>query len=202
MSLIKVKGSSITGDLPAISGANLTGISTGVAGITTASSSGTAISIDSSNRVTISVPAFRATSTSGWHNVTAGNVINFNVTTSGGNNIQTNHDALLNYDNTNKRFTAPIAGTYLFYAQLYTHEDGNLQTFSFYKNGSYMAVYDTNSQFLLAQDGSALDRTYHMQATFELQANDYIDCRSTNNATDVYGLYSLFGGFMIGKSRT
>ena len=30
MSLIKVKGSSITGDLPAISGANLTGISAGI----------------------------------------------------------------------------------------------------------------------------------------------------------------------------
>ena len=53
-----------------------------------------------SSTITISVPAFRATgSSSSFQNVTSGNVVPFNVTTSGGNNIQSNHDALLNYNN-------------------------------------------------------------------------------------------------------
>jgi len=202
MSLIKVKGSSITGDLPAISGANLTGISAGVAGITSASSSGTAISIDSSNRVTIAVPAFRATGTStSFQNITAGSVIPFNVTTSGGNNIQSNHDALLNYDTSNYRFTAPIDGTYLFWSQIYCHQDADQETYSFYRNGSYIAVYDTSSQFINTLVDAADDNTVHMQHSMELSANDYIDVRSTNNACDVVTRYSAFGGYMIGKKR-
>ena len=68
----------------------------------------------SSSTIIMPVPAFRATGTStSFANFSAGTAISFNVTTSGGNNIQSNHDSLLNYDNTNYRFTAPVDGSYL-----------------------------------------------------------------------------------------
>ena len=154
-----------------------------------------------SSTITIAVPAFRATGSAGWTNVTAGSVAPFNACTSGGNNIQTNHDALLNYDATNYRFTAPVDGTYLFYAQIYCHNDANQETYSFYKNGSAMNVYDSGSQFIGTQFPNAEDNTSHMQMTTELATNDYIDVRGTNNACDMYMSYSLFGGYLIGKKR-
>ena len=155
-----------------------------------------------SSTITISVPAFRATGTSNqFQNITAGNVIPFNVTTSGGNNIQSNHDALLNYNNSSYRFTAPVDGTYVFWAQLYCHQDADQETYSFYKNGAYIAVYDTNSQFVFSLVDSADDNTVHMQHSMELSANDYIDVRSTNNACDIVTMYSAFGGYLVGKKR-
>ena len=155
-----------------------------------------------SSTITISVPAFRATGTSNqFQNITAGNVIPFNVTTSGGNNIQSNHDALLNYNNSSYRFTAPVDGTYVFWAQLYCHQDADQETYSFYKNGAYIAVYDTNSQFVMSLVDNADDNTVHMQHSMELSTNDYIDVRSTNNACDIVTMYSAFGGYLVGKKR-
>ena len=155
-----------------------------------------------SSTITISVPAFRATGTSSsFQNVTSGNVVPFNVTTSGGNNIQSNHDALLNYNNSSYRFTAPVDGTYVFWAQLYCHQDADQETYSFYKNGEYIAVYDTTSQFVQTLVDSADDNTIHMQHSMELSTNDYIDVRSTNNACDIVTMYSAFGGYLVGKKR-
>ena len=51
------------------------------------------------NTITLSVPAFRATSTNTWVNGTAhGQTVQFNACTSGGNNIQRNHDNLGNFN--------------------------------------------------------------------------------------------------------
>ena len=156
----------------------------------------------SSSTIIMPVPAFRATGTStSFANFSAGTAISFNVTTSGGNNIQSNHDSLLNYDNSNYRFTAPVDGAYLFWAQLYCHQDADQETYSFYKNGSAINIYDGSSQFLQTLVDSADDNTVHMQHSMELSANDYIDVRSTNNACDIVTMYSAFGGYLVGKKR-
>ena len=204
MSLIKVKGSSITGALAAVDGSALTGISTGVAGITSSSSSGTAITIDSNNIVIENKPAFRATSTSNWENGTAwGETVKFNACTSGGNNIQRNHDNLGNFNTSTYTFTAPVDGTYYLYCNMYSHYDEAEARWCFFINGSTLKNYDTSEGSHYSQRSGTYDNNFMYSTSIELAANDAVNVRSTLNSpySSYYGKHCYFGGYLLGKKR-
>ena len=202
--LTSIPAANITGTLPAISGANLTGV--GVAGITSSSTSGTAITIDSNNIVVPNVPAFRASSTSTWENGTAyGETVKFNVCTSGGNNIQRNHDNLGNFNTSTYTFTAPVDGTYYLYCCMYVHYDEAEARYCFWINGSTLKNYDTSEGSFYSQQagGSSLDNNFMYTTTIELAANDAVNVRSTLNSpySSYYGKHCYFGGYLLGKKR-
>ena len=194
----------LAGALPSISGSNLTGV--GVTGITSSSSSGTAITIDANNIVTLNVPSFRASSTDTWENGTAyGQTVQFTQTTSGGNNIQQNHDNLGNFNTTTHSFTAPVDGTYYFYCCMYVHYDEAEARYCFWINGSTLKNYSSSEGSFYSQQagGSSLDNNFMYTTTVELSANDSVNVRSTLNSpySSYYGKHCYFGGYLIGKKR-
>lgn len=121
-------------------------------------------------------PSFHVNSGAGA--TSAGNVIVFT-------NVITNISS--SYNNSTGRFTAPIAGTYLFIAS-YLKDGGNTDTYcSIRKNGSAYANMDcTGSNYT---PGS-------MQAILTLAAGDYVDVYV--NGGTVYVSYRQFTGFLIG----
>ncbi len=121
-------------------------------------------------------PAFHATS--GSAATTAGNVVVFPT-------VVTNIGS--GYNSTNGRFTAPVAGTYLFIFS-YLKDAGNTDTYtSIRKNGSALANMDcTGSNYTPG--------AIHAIAT--LAVNDYVDCYV--NGGTVYVSYRQFSGYLIG----
>ena len=92
-----------SGTLPALDGSNLTGV--GVAGISSSSTSGTALSIDANNIVTTpNVPSFHAYSPP---SPSAGNIVT---------GYTVGHDTSSNFNASTGRFTCPVSGVYLFQA--------------------------------------------------------------------------------------
>ena len=192
----------LSGNLPAISGSSLTGV--GVSGITSSSSSGTAITIDSNNIVVVNVPSFRATSTNTWTNGTAhGETVQFNACTSGGNNIQRNHDNLGNFNTSTYTFTAPVDGTYYLYANMYAHYDENEARWCFWINGSTLKNYNSTEGSHYSQVSNSYDNNFMYSTTIELDANDSVNVRSTLNSpySSYYGQHCYFGGYLLGKKR-
>ena len=142
----------------------------------------TAISIDSSGRVTTPArPSFEAKRTSG--DVTQGNVVVWN---------ETRHNIGGHYNTSTGEFTAPIGGTYLFTGQGFTNNTNNI-TLDLQVNGvnrfRYQDVTDTNG---------------YRSGTFS-----YITLLNTSDVVRIYttigtvhinpsGLYSHFAGVLIG----
>ena len=110
------------------------------------------------------------------------------------------------YDGTNK-FTAPVAGRYLFMVDRALNTFGNSQTIrhpslSFNKNGS--TVYSVNTAVSTATDLSGSEYTHfnvHMAAILELAANDYIQVNfgySNTPATLYEYATTYFQGYLLG----
>jgi len=137
--------SKLTGALPAISGANLTGIS---------SAAGSS--------------HFQAvfTSDTGWATYGAGTKITFNATH---RNVGTD------FDTTNNRYVAPADGVYLFYYGIYTAFDDSTNGFSFRKNGSGSGVVELSGNVTTYNEQGAGNHTQTASVCINLSANDYIE---------------------------
>ena len=151
-----------------------------------ATNSNTALSIDSSGRVTTSTnrPAFMARRTS---NQSAGTVVFDTVMVNQGSH----------YDNSNGRFTAPIAGLYSFSCSVLTDNDGGNKYFNtnIAINGANYAVYQGRTE-----DDNDFPGILNVIAS--LSASDYVEV--THPDTAVYGTssatanFTYFCGYLLG----
>ena len=167
-----------SGTLPALDGSALTGVSQ--AGITSSSSSGTAISIDSGNRVTLPVqPAF---SMHKGGNASANAIIVLNAGLNQGNHVNTSTGI----------FTAPVDGRYFFtgYA-IKGNSNGVVARLQIRKNSTAVceARMDESGNYNQAAVSIILD----------LVANDTVDFYAGGN-TGFYmdGYYGRCSGYLIG----
>ena len=105
------------------------------------------------------------------------------------------------YSTSNGRFTAPIAGTYLFYMSYIKNGSLSVHRRGFIKNGSTTDLFPNGRQLRLDADSSGGqqygDNGYLIMMT-TLAANDYIQVYQS--AGNSYGAheYEVFGGYLIG----
>ena len=157
--------------------------------------SNTAMSIDTSGRVTTPTrPAFHARLSGTGATGVQGSLV-FN---------EEDFDIGSNYDTSNGRFTAPIAGIYYFaFDALVANSSGaalpanNYTRVRFLKNGSSGLF----SQFSYNFSGSAQFNTINRIDCIQLSANDYIQVQVEYQYvyTDATGEFDpVFQGFLIG----
>jgi hypothetical protein len=146
--------------------------------------------IDKQGRVTTpSQPAFSA-----WHN--AGSTI----TSSGGiivwNSTHCNIGG--HYSNNNGRFTAPVAGRYLF-SWTTLNRRPTAQIASLYKNGSN--IWSQGPLLVTPSTSGNHEATLGSSVIISMSANDYVDVRAYHiNGGDIYYGYghANFMGYLLG----
>ena len=103
------------------------------------------------------------------------------------------------FDKTNSRFTAPVAGRYIFHAAYMLQSNLSGFTYRFivlFKNGA-----STNSETMMGDPGNASYATLAVTYSLDLNANDYVEVYTKqvggSNATIRQG-YKYFTGYLIG----
>jgi hypothetical protein len=146
--------------------------------------------IDSIGRVTMPYqPVFHAQKNNGPQTA-AEQVITFNVALT---NIGSH------YSTATSRFTAPVAGTYHFYASVL--DDGTVPSHPGPRVGLRV-----NGSFIQKQQNfyGTTDSTFnfiHVELTLTLAANDYVDLSNDGSGGPIYGsetLFGYFGGYLLG----
>ena len=162
-----------------------------------------AVIIDGSGRMLKPfTPAFLATAPGSNQTTAAGGVLNFNTLTN--TFAGTNRNSY--YNTTTFAFTAPVAGLYEFYVQLYLDVTATQATksFTWRKNGAQVSFgNDAAICAFTAINATAItgNQVFAGRVTFELAVGDYIQVgvRDGNaNSVSWYGGHSVFGGFLIG----
>ena len=141
-------------------------------------------------------PCFLARgNTGGWVTVSSGNETNVAF----GNVVW---DIGSNFSTSNNRFTAPVAGKYLFHFHCYMRlssydDDTNYATTRFYKNGS---VYENFHNILGYQNSGDSDQIGPLTAIIDLAATDYVNAGLKANSGDAqfYQPNCNFTGYLIG----
>lgn len=157
-------------------------------GISGAYTSGTALDVDSSGRVTTpNQPSFNAHANSNLNHGTSTTKYVWNLT---------RHNIGSHYDTSNGRFTAPIDGRYYFNIEALQQVDAN----SYYTR---CYLYKNGSQYLDGLNTQALQSGYsrlHLNAVVEASAGDYFETYfvSNNSSAFVYATYSWFSGHLLG----
>lgn len=156
------------------------------------------LTIDASGRVTMpSQPAFRAYST-----VSAWTLLSSNTWVIAALESE-DYDRGSNYNTTNYRFTAPIAGLYQFtlhaYARVQSGGQGDNSyywTARFGINGQTQGVHCIVGYF---SDGDE-DNTCTVTSTFNLSANDYVEVylRGHSSSAEYYRSLCSFEGRLVG----
>ena len=153
--------------------------------IGTGNSSTTKVAIYNSGELSLPYqPMFQARNSQGAHITISAGVIPFNTVI---NNVGSH------YNNSNYRFTAPVAGVYLFYVGWFVTSDTNHRV-SLRINGSdftapYIAGYSN------AMGGGI--PTFSGCQFIKLGSNDYVDCYS-DSAFYPYGTHVGWGGYLLG----
>ena len=171
----------------------------GVAGITTASTSGTAMSIDSSNRITTPArPAFSARGSGSWVDVADGATTTIVMATA---DINTGS----HYNTSTYKFTAPVAGVYHFSAIVYIRNNGGSASDSgtygyikLQKNNSNIAGFEAIHGYL--NNGDA-DQTHSISGLVQLAVNDTVHMvlQSAGGGTSSFhGGNTSFHGYLVG----
>ena len=158
------------------------------------------MNIDASGRVTMPYqPAFRAGRNSNY-TVTAGHDIVFDTTSS----IYAHFNTGGHYNTSNGRFTCPVAGTYLFYAQVIfgpNLANGQAMDDAFYihRNNTRVIFSAKRAEYVDGYTGNSGYYVDHAQTIVSCNANDFITVNS-NRLMPVHGnpTYSVFYGYLLG----
>ena len=118
--------------------------------------------------------------------------MNFPNSTAGygvGGTVDVNNGSV--YDSSNGRFTAPVAGTYIFHmmTQYYNGSTGSYVTGKFYKNDVFQAIeaYQGNATANHAQA--------NLMQMMTLSSGDYVNAHTDFGARDIQ---NFFSGYLIG----
>ena len=102
------------------------------------------------------------------------------------------------YDNSNGRFTAPVAGDYLFSFRIFTHDSGSVvqAEVTLKKNGS-------DAFIARAHKVGGYHTPVQLTKVLTLAANDYVNTYVGDSGTSSgwmgsAGEYNYFSGFLIG----
>lgn len=151
--------------------------------------------IDSNGYVTTPQnPFFLAKGTTSWQEIAYGSSNYQNLPASVAvANVGTH------YNTSTYRFTAPVAGRYMFQSQVYWKGDSNGIYWSNYftVNGS---TAQERHQIWSYGDAQYQDQTSDASIILELSANDYVSylIRVEQVNADIYGGHCYFSGFLIG----
>lgn len=175
---------------------SLTATGSGAASLITAA--GTALSADSSGRVTQPFqPAFLAGNANlGDTTFTQGAVIPFDTTSGGGFNIG-NH-----YNTSTYRFTAPVAGRYVFTCTAFYTNSGGFNAvpqIAPLLNGSQLLVGGDATIFHCVNPNStggqiAIGGSF----VLNLAVNDYVQVYTRANNARLYMGHTKFSGYLVG----
>jgi hypothetical protein len=154
--------------------------------------------IDSSGRVTMPTQTAFSVIGAGSGSLSAGSVFQFGA----GGSSNLNFDVGSTWNSSTDRFTAPVAGTYMFIMGLYIQNaTSTYQAIAPCVNGSQLSTGDS---FILFSGGVAnagsTDNQVHGSFMLKLAANDYVDLRvrSGSNALTYYAGHSFFQGYLLG----
>ena len=144
-------------------------------------------------------------------NVTKPSEVGFHAT---GNNTYTHSSSFVpefnveyfdiggGYNNSNYRFTAPVAGRYFIYFQYLTYPDADpaYKTFLLRKNGSSSGLYDQG--FYRGREGMQGNQTSQQMSTYiQLAENDYIEpyveMSGSNFKNYMSSGHAHFWGFLV-----
>ena len=146
------------------------------------------MTIDHGGRVTTSSqPSFNAyKSGAAWTMNTTNGVVAFN---------STRHNVGSHFSTSTYRFTAPVAGNYLFTFHFFQHTsyDNDTDTYyGFHKNGSSLLTFNRGVE---GQDGGQ-----SMSAVISLAANDYVTVQMLGGGSisSYGGQYNSFTGHLLG----
>jgi len=149
--------------------------------------------VDSSGRVRMPFqPAFMAGNTSGTHTTNVGSVLDFNTEGNAG------FDVGGNFNTTNYRFTAPIAGIYAFSSNIYVQNSGTASSFCWRKNGTQL--FAPGGDVLIFFSAGVNDFTIGSSILLNLAANDFVDIAVRTGSSNVqwYGPHSWIMGYLVG----
>jgi len=148
---------------------------------------GGALTINSSGYVTLpSQPSFLAAGISGQQDYTSGQVLVFGTT---------RHNVSSGYNTSTGRFTAPVAGRYLFDVNVYTY-DSYPVAIVITINGTQYIPSDTVP--LIYKPSAGISVNLSTSIIFELAASDYVEVRSRAGYTSrVYMSHSHFAGQLL-----
>ena len=101
------------------------------------------------------------------------------------------------YNTSTGYFTAPTAGTYFFYANIYTAQSDSANGFRFRKNDSAAAIEDYHGQWgSYMSQSDASDCMVSWQLVITLGTDDTIAVY-TGTGSDIYYGHSYWGGFRL-----
>ena len=138
-------------------------------------------------------PCFHAKGTSSWISLTTGDgntdlPMSYELFDNGGN-----------YDNSTYTFTAPVAGKYLFFVQMYFKFDSNAGYFSNYFTKNNTSYQENHQLWGYGNTGLYEDQTQSATAMMELSANDYVRyvVRTVGDDADFYAGHCTFSGYLL-----
>jgi len=148
---------------------------------------GGALTINSSGYVTLpSQPSFLAAGISGQQDYTSSQVLVFGTT---------KHNVSSGYNTSTGRFTAPVAGRYLFDVNVYSY-DSCAVAITIIINGSQWVPSDVVPLIYKPAIGSSVNLSTSI--IFELAASDYVEVRSRSGySSRVYMSHSHFSGQLL-----
>ena len=129
-------------------------------------------------------PSFYATSTAGSTSYANNEVIVFNTA---------RHNTGSYYNTSNGRFTAPVAGKYLFTLNVYAYS-GNNTGIVLTVNGSQYSITDVTPYVNVASNAVAITDGFTL--VWELAAGDYVEPRSRGTSL-IYRAHSHFSGQLL-----